>query len=130
MSLLTPRVRRFHFPLLFCIMTKTLMCTMLALVAVAAQALELDDFQREQLRGYRLIHSGYVTGYVDHRYPGKEKSWEFEGCDFDRVIVIDEQYGVTCRTYSYSYSYHPEAYIFSNGYQKKLLVNRNLYDVD
>jgi hypothetical protein len=30
---------------------------------------------------------------------------DFEGCDYDHIIVFDDNTGVRCTSYSYSYSY-------------------------
>lgn len=93
------------------------------LSSVSAQIPDLSQFT-----GYKIIYSGHITGYQD---PGKKAhtGWDFEGCDYDRKIFIDDQYEVYCRTYSYSYSYHPKVTILSNGHTAKMIVNGNTYDI-
>lgn len=89
--------------------------------AFADLADDLSDFV-----GWQVIHSGTVTGYING---DGEKSEDFEGCEYGRKIVLDDSYIVTCNTYSYSYSYRPSAVILSNGYQLKLIVEDDEYDV-
>lgn len=81
-----------------------------------------------QLVGYEIVHKGYVTGYRDRGKPAKT-DWTFEGCDYDRTILIDDRFAVYCRTYNYHYAYHPEVVIFSNGSQAKMLINNTLFDI-
>lgn len=83
----------------------------------------------KDLRGYTIIYTGHITGYADDDHRDKADSWEFEGCDYGRLIFIDDRYQVECSCYSYSYSYHPDVVIFSNGTDKKMLVRGRLYDI-
>jgi hypothetical protein len=63
---------------------------------------------------------------------------EFEGCDFDRRIKFDNGWVLTCSTYSYSYSYRPEAVIFVKGFKYqgksfwavKALIDDEIYDME
>jgi hypothetical protein len=75
----------------------------LALCSSSIDALDLSSYV-----GYTIVAAKTVTGYRDKN--GKH-SHEFEGCDFDRVIVFDDGTKLTCSSYSYSYSYRPEAVI-------------------
>jgi hypothetical protein len=80
------------------------------------------------LVGYQIIHKGYITGYQDRGKPAKT-DWTFEGCDYDRTIVIDDRFAVYCRSYHYHYAYHPEVVILSNGRQAKMLIDDTLFDI-
>lgn len=101
----------------------------LTLLPSVCLSVEIDDYALRQLKGYTIIYTGNITGYADADNRDKADSWEFEGCDFDRKIFIDDRYQVVCKGYGYSYSYHPEVVIFSNGGDKKMLVEGELYDV-
>jgi hypothetical protein len=51
------------------------------------------------MEGYTIISVTQVSG-------------EFEGCDFDRVIRFVDGMALRCSSYSYTYSYMPDAVIF------------------
>lgn len=79
-----------------------------------------------ELVGYTLIAQRTIDGYIQ----GEKRSDDFEGCDFDRVIVFDDNTGVRCMTYSYTYSFRPDAYIFADRIgSMKMCVEDELYDV-
>lgn len=79
---------------------------------IAANAVA-GDFAREASRliGFTIIASKTITGYVDR--DGKRGD-SFEGCNYGRKIIFDDRTYLTCSTYSYSYSYRPDAVILSN----------------
>ncbi len=62
---------------------------------------------------------------------------EFNGCDFDRVIRFTDGSVHRCSTYSYTYSYRPDAIIFGKriSYQGssyttiKVLIESEVYDM-
>lgn len=62
---------------------------------------------------------------------------EFNGCDFDRVIRFTDGSIHRCSTYSYTYSYRPDAIIFGKtmSYQGgtyatiKVLIEGEIYDM-
>ncbi len=83
------------------------------------------DCDLDDLVGYTLIASKYIVGRIDK----SARHDDFEGCDFDRIIIFDDNTGVRCMTYSYTYSYHPKAYVFANGPLMKMCVEGLLYDV-
>jgi hypothetical protein len=58
--------------------------------------------------GYTIAAAKTITGYKDK--DGKHSD-DFEGCDFDRVIVFDDGTQLVCSSYSYTYAYRPEAVI-------------------
>lgn len=63
---------------------------------------------------------------------------EFEGCDFGRKIRFDNGWTLTCNTYSYTYSFRPDAAIFFKSMQYrgrsyrliKALIDDEFYDMD
>ncbi len=76
--------------------------------------------------GWKIIYSGTVTGYIDDN--GKEKD-EFEGCEYGRVLIIDYTKQITCQEYNYSYAFHPDIVIMSNGYSLKACIDDEMYDI-
>jgi hypothetical protein len=98
----------------------------LALAQILVLATPADaECDLDTLVGYTLVAAKYIAGRIDN--DGQKD--DFEGCDFDRIIVFDDNTGVRCITYSYSYSFHPKAYVFSNNSSMKMCVQDQLYDV-
>ena len=93
----------------------------LLILPFCAYALDLDRYV-----GYQIIYSGTVTGYIDE--DGKEQD-DFEGCEYDRVLIIDYSKAITCTEYSYSYSYHPEIVILSNGSLAVAIIDNDIYSI-
>lgn len=100
-----------------------------ASTARAGAADILSDFV-----GYTVIASKTIDSFADR---GKEKKDGFEGCEHDRVIIFTDGTAVTCRTYSYTYSYRPKAVILGQQvtYQGKqltmlkMVVGDTAYDI-
>ena len=78
--------------------------------------------------GYTIIGTYTVTGWFDKKKDGK-KGDSFEGCDYHRVIILDDDKAVVCNGYGYSYSYRPRAVILSDGSSYKMVVSGHAYDV-
>jgi hypothetical protein len=79
----------------------------LGLSAPAAVCADLADELRD-FKGYTIADVKTVAGYIDGN--GK-RSEDFEGCDFDRTIVFDDDSTLVCSTYRYHYAYRPKAVI-------------------
>jgi hypothetical protein len=79
----------------------------------------------DQFVGYTLLAKKTIKGFIQE---GVEND-EFSGCDYDRIIVFDDRTGVACDGYSYSFSYRPDAYIWSNGSSMKMCVGSSIYSV-
>lgn len=106
-------------------MKKTILAaTLFALLATNSYADLASDLGR--LAGYTIIHSGTITGYQDR---GKKRQDSYEGCDYGRVIIIDDSYTVTCATYAYSYAYRPTVTILSRNGSLKMVVANDILDV-
>ena len=82
------------------------------------------DFSRYV--GYELIHEGTVTGYIDDN--GVEQD-DFEGCDWDRILIIDYSYRVECAEWSWSWAWHPDIIILSNGRSAVACIDDEMYDI-
>ena len=76
--------------------------------------------------GWQIIHSGTVTGYIDDN--GVEQD-SFEGCEWGRQLIIDYSLAVTCATYNYSYAYHPDIVVLSNGSSLAACIDDEMYDI-
>ncbi len=76
--------------------------------------------------GWQIIYSGTVTGYLDEN--GQEED-SFEGCEYGRVLIVDYSKSVTCTEYNYTYAYHPDIVILSNGGSLKACIDDEMYDV-
>lgn len=106
--------------------------SVLALLATEAQAGAADVLS--DFVGYTVIASKTIDSFADR---GKEKKDGFEGCEHDRVIIFTDGTAVTCRTYSYTYSYRPTAVILGQQvtYQGKqltllkMVVGDTAYDI-
>jgi len=110
--------RMMNWMKLFLVATSTL-----AFSAEAAVSCEIDF---SSYVGWTIVYSGKVTGYVDEN---GEKQDDFEGCDFDRVLIIDYTKSVTCAGYGYSYAYNPDIVIFSDGSSMEACINDNMYRI-
>lgn len=68
-------------------------------VSFSALASDLEDLAKD---GYAVIDETTVKGY------------DFEGCEYDRVIAFNNGLKFQCSEYSYHYSYNPEVYILKH----------------
>jgi len=95
-------------------------------VAVMLTGQARAECDLSELIGYTLLAQKTISGYIQDGKRGDD----FEGCDFDRTIVFDDNTGVRCMTFSYTYSFRPDAYIFASGPgSMKMCVDNELYDV-
>jgi hypothetical protein len=83
-------------------------------------ACDLDD-----MVGWTLIARKTIAGRIDK---GVRKN-DFAGCNYDRIIVFDDDTGVRCVEYSYTYSYRPTAYVWANGSSLKMCVESSWFSV-
>lgn len=67
----------------------------------------VDDL--ENLIGYSVIASKTVDG-------------DFEGCDYDKVIVFTDGTALSCDEYSYTYTYRPKVIILAKDRQNIRMV--------
>ncbi|HAT9716230.1 TPA: hypothetical protein ACK8SK_002611 [Legionella pneumophila] len=90
----------------------------LAFVLLFATPIAFADLtdELEGLVGYTIVASKTISG-------------DFEGCDYDKAIVFDDNTMLRCASYGYQYSYRPTAIILSNGANFKMIVEDELYDM-
>lgn len=91
------------------------------MTASADLADELSD-----LVGWEIMWSGRVTGHQDAQ--GKQSD-DYEGCDFDMKLILDDTYTVTCNSFHYAYAYNPRAVLMRNGSRLKLIVKDKAFNV-
>jgi hypothetical protein len=97
---------------------------MIAMLVLPALAFADCPSELQGLEGWTIASATSVVG-------------EFEGCDLDRVIRFSNGSRFRCATYSYTYSYSPDAIIFTkrvsykgNNYALiKVLIEDELYDM-
>jgi hypothetical protein len=90
--------------------------------AVLSPALSCD---LDNMVGWTLVARKTIAGRIDK---GVRKD-DFEGCEYDRIIVFDDNTGVRCTSYSYTYAYRPTAYIWGYGSSLKVCVGSSSFDV-
>jgi len=108
-------------------MKKTIIGIFLATLCVSASA-DISESDLADLKGYTILGSWTVTGWYNPNKKG-EKGDSFDGCDYDRVLILDDSLSITCNEYSYSYSYRPKAVILGNGSSFKMLLGGHVYNV-
>jgi hypothetical protein len=104
--------------------TKTFLFALYLAISMPAHADLADNLKR--FVGYSIVHSGTITGYQDQ---GKKPNDSFEGCEYGRKIFIDDVYRVTCKTYTYTYSYRPSVVIIAMENSMKMIVGDGVYDI-
>ena len=80
----------------------------------------------DRVIGYTLVAKKTVVGFIkdDSREDG------FSGCEYGKVLVFDDNTGVRCTAYSYSYAYRPDAYIFVNSSMIKICIKGEWFDAE
>lgn len=78
--------------------------------------------------GWEILSAGRVTGYVDD--DGTTVDNYFKGCDYGRALIIDGRRSVTCRSFSYSYSYRPQIVILRDGFNWEACIDDKMYRIE
>lgn len=99
----------------------------IALSFLTTQAMADTASSLSRFVGYTIAGSFTITGWQDGN--GKRGD-SFEGCEFDRVIILDDSKTLRCATYSYSYSYRPTAVVLVKGASFKMIVGNDIYDMN
>jgi hypothetical protein len=67
-----------------------------------------------------------VVGFIQDDRRGDE----FSGCEFGRILVFDDNTGIRCTSYNYTYSYRPDAYVFVNAsHNIRVCIENEWFDV-
>ena len=85
---------------------------------------EIDDIG--DYIGYTIVSRHTVTGFIND---DGEKESAHNGCSYGRVLIIDNNKQVTCMDYGYSYAYHPEMILLSNGSSLKACIEDDIFNV-
>jgi hypothetical protein len=87
----------------------TTMRYFLALVLLVQSAFScLAACRLEGVVGYTLVAKKTVVAFVEDN----KREDGFTGCNFNRVLVFDDNTGILCTAYNYHYAYNPDAYLF------------------
>lgn len=78
------------------------------------------------LIGYTIVASKTIVGWRDEN---NQTGDSFEGCDYGRIILFEDDKILTCAQYGYEYAYRPEAIILFNGSNFKMIVGNSIYDM-
>ena len=76
--------------------------------------------------GYTVSATKTIVGYVDE--DGKRDD-SFEGCDFERKIVFQDNTYLTCASYQYHYAYRPEATLLVRNNSWIMLVDGESFEM-
>jgi hypothetical protein len=104
---------------------KRLLVALCASALTTSVAADLAD-SLDQLVGYTIIHSARVSGWYDDQGKGAE---EFDGCEYGRTIVFDNNKTLTCAGYHYHYAYRPLAIVLVKGSEFKMIIADDVYDM-
>ena len=98
-------------------------------VAVGTSAPARADIASKLRRyvGYTVLDTKTIKGWVSE--DRKKHGDSFEGCEFGRLIIFDDNTYLRCTGYSYEYSYRPEAVILARGKSFVMIVDDDAYDM-
>ncbi|MBA3613391.1 MAG: hypothetical protein H0W49_10885 [Nitrospirales bacterium] len=90
---------------------------------------KLDD-----LVGYTIVAEKTIVGWYDDN---EHEEGSFNGCSYERVILFQDNTGLTCAEYGYMYAYRPKAIILAKQskigehayYDIKMVVGDEIYDM-
>lgn len=89
-----------------------------SLTAASAHALNADDFNG--LEGYSIAAVTKVDG-------------DFEGCEYDRTLKLQNGWILTCQSYNYHYAYSPTVVVLARdigrGFSVKAVIDDEMYDM-
>ena len=89
-----------------------------SLFSLKSFALDASDFNG--LEGFSVAAVTRVDG-------------DFEGCDFDKKIHLQNGWILTCQNYNYQYAYSPEVAVLvenlNGGYAVKAVIGDEIYDM-
>jgi hypothetical protein len=83
--------------------------------------------QLRRYAGYTIVGTKTIKGWISG--DRKKKGDAFEGCDFGRIIIFDDDTYLRCNSYDYVYSYRPDAVLLVRGNSFVMLVENDAYDM-
>jgi hypothetical protein len=86
----------------------------------------ISEFLFHRLIGFKVVDVKTIVGYQDEDGSSGE---DFKGCQYNRIILFEDNKILTCIAYSYTYSYRPDAVLFTNGSSWKMLVDGEIFDM-
>jgi hypothetical protein len=89
----------------------------------------ISEYMLARYAGYTIVGSFTITGWYDTGSEGK-KGDSFEGCNYGRVIVLDNSKTLTCAGYSYHYAYRPDALVLVRNGNFKMIVETEEFDMN
>ena len=101
---------------------------LLGLFSLVLAPVASADIMRElsRLDGYTITHTGTVTGYIDE--DGEEQP-SYRGCDYGRVLIVDDKLRVTCKEYDYNYASSPTIIILERWGRAIAIIDEEVYSV-
>jgi hypothetical protein len=105
-------------------MRKIYSIVLLFLISTSAFAFLPHEFNG--LVGYTILGTKQITGWFDQN--GK-KGDSFEGCDYGRTIVLDNDKILVCQNFHFHFAFRPTALILSDGHHYKMIVDDHIYDM-
>lgn len=105
---------------------KKIAISLLLVIALNPAKADISEDDLGDLKGFTVLGAWTVTGWQDSGKNGK-KGDDFEGCEHDRTIILDDRLQLKCDEYSYSYSYRPKAVILTDGSSFRMLVGGHVY---
>ena len=101
---------------------KFLLTTFVALLVMPSAYADISDYV-----GYKVAAKKTIVGYVDE--DGKRDD-SFEGCDFGRKIIFEDNTYLTCASYSYTYSFRPDATLLVRNGSWIMLVEGERFEMN
>jgi hypothetical protein len=95
---------------------KKICCLIMPAFMIGHQA-AASDLEELAMDGYAVVEKTQASG-------------EFNGCDFDKRVPLDDGLVFVCSSYNYSYSYRPEVLILKNiqSGNIKVLIDNDEYE--
>jgi hypothetical protein len=100
---------------------KTLVVVLSCLISSIVFAVDLGRYV-----GFTIAGKKTIAGFQDE--DGKHDT-SFEGCNYGRRILFDDETYLTCTSYGYSYAYRPEAILLVRAGTWVMLVGDNSYQM-
>src|SRR5437868_15321428 len=101
-----------------------LQLSLVGIIIVLGPTIAEASCRLDQVIGYTLVAQKTVVAKIqdDKREDG------FTGCSYGRILVFEDHTGVRCQSYSYSYAYRPDAFIFLRGSSLRICIEDEWYD--